>query len=304
MSDGSSLQQQIQQLQQDIVRLQEGIASQSHKAGLTEMALGVLHNIGNSITPAKVGTSLLLKRMQESPIKKGLAVALAPLVDVIDQTSLSSEEKIKLKKILQLLPQTLEEEYSMNLAELEKIRMKQAHIESIIAMQMRYSHIVSTATDVDLNRVVKDALLMLDESLAKRAIQVEKKFGTLETVRADESRLLQILINLVKNAYEAMEDLPSVDRILRIHTFLGKATDEGAGTWVCVSVQDQGVGFTQEDQKRFFNFGYTSKAGGSGFGLHASYEYIKEIQGKLDCHSAGRHQGAVFTLKLPLKTQR
>ena len=67
-----------------------------------------------------------------------------------------------------------------------------------------------------------------------------------------------------------------------------------------IVVSDNGIGIAAEHLARVFEFGFTTKASGHGFGLHASANLAQEMGGALSCQSAGPGCGATFTLELPL----
>ena len=72
-----------------------------------------------------------------------------------------------------------------------------------------------------------------------------------------------------------------------------------AGSNVAITVQDNGAGIAPEELERLFAFGYTTKKGGHGFGLHASAIAAEELGGALTAQSEGRGRGASFSLELP-----
>jgi signal transduction histidine kinase len=65
-------------------------------------------------------------------------------------------------------------------------------------------------------------------------------------------------------------------------------------------VEDTGVGISAEAMKRLFEFGFTTKKDGHGFGLHASAILAREMGGELTAHSEGPNRGACFTVRLPI----
>ncbi|MCK5229870.1 MAG: HAMP domain-containing protein [Desulfobulbaceae bacterium] len=292
-----SLEAKVAERTRELEEAQAILLRQAHEAGMAEMAVGVLHNIGNAITPAKVGLSLVLKRLEESPLRTGLAGSLEPLATVIDQDALiSEEEKQRLSKIISLMPKGIREEYDQIIAEIRKIKVKQEHIEGIIGLQMRYTKLVGDFEPVDLNRLVSHALQMLDESLAKRDVRVVMNTGRLPLIRAEEAKLLQILINLIKNGYEAMEETPVERRELVIST----SYDPGDLGQVVFRIQDNGCGFAPADWEKLFTFGYSSKERGSGFGLHSCANYLIANKGSIEALSAGLGKGAEFVIRLPV----
>ena len=292
-----SLEDKVAERTRELEEAQVTLLRQAHEAGMAEMAVGVLHNIGNAITPANVGLSLVLKRLEESPLRTRLAGLLEPLGAVIDQDALMSvEEKQRLSRIISLLPEGIREEYDQIIAEIRKIKVKQEHVEEIISLQMRYARLAGDFEPIDLNRLVSHALQMLDESLAKRDVRVVTNFGRLPMIRAEEAKLLQILINLIKNGYEAMKETPVENRQLVISTGY-EAGDPGR---VIFRIQDNGCGFASVDREKFFTFGYSSKKRGSGFGLHSCANYLIANKGTIEALSAGPGKGAEFVIRLPV----
>jgi len=297
MSDTAKLESELADVRKALVQAESMLVDQAHESGIAEMAVGVLHNIGNAITPAKVGTSILLKNLTESPLRNHLATALAPLQSVLEHSDLSESDKRRYTSILTLLPDSIRDEYDRTIAEINKIRDKQEHVESIISLQMKYAHMVGSERQVSLSRMADDAVSMLEESLRKRNIRIEREFGAIPEVRAEESKLLQILVNLIKNAYESM-DQNTADKILTLKTFM----DEDKKL-IRLSIKDNGMGFPESARDKLFVYGYTSKSRGSGFGLHCSMTYLKGHKGMITAHSDGPGKGAEFIISLPLENK-
>ncbi|HHK60406.1 MAG TPA: HAMP domain-containing histidine kinase, partial [Desulfobacterales bacterium] len=157
-----------------------------------------------------------------------------------------------------------------------------------------YARVVTTKEEVDANQVINDALQILEEALRNRSVEVERRFGDLPPVAMEQARLLQIFINLIKNAYEAMEAPEIAEKRLTITT-----TVEEEGKRVVVSVKDTGVGFEPQMAERLFRFGFTTKASGSGFGLHSCANYLLANDGTITARSDGPGQGAEFVVSLP-----
>jgi C4-dicarboxylate-specific signal transduction histidine kinase len=263
------------------------------------MAVGILHNIGNAITPAKVGAELLIKQLQTSRLRISLGHALKPIPTLIEQASkLSGKEKKYLLDVIQLLPGSLTEEYDRIIGELERINNKHHYIENIISLQMHYAKFQGSQSLVDTNQITKDALKLLAEGLNQHQIRVELNLMPVAKVRIEESKLLQILVNLIKNGYEAMTETPAGQRIIRIASFDENDT-------VVLEVTDNGCGFTEEEQKKMFHFGYSSKERGSGFGLHSCANYLIANNGSIESYSDGPGRGARFAIRLPAeKTEK
>src|SRR4029453_8703084 len=106
------------------------------------------------------------------------------------------------------------------------------------------------------------ALILLRHDLQINEVSVATEFqGNLPDVELDGMELQQILLNLIRNAIDAMSSSPPEARRLRLKTsFDGRST-------VLVSVQDSGPGIPAEDRERIFDPFYTTKHDGMGLGL-------------------------------------
>ena len=296
-----NLEQKVEERTRELKTAQANLLRQAHEAGMAEMAVGILHNIGNAITPAKVSTSLLLKRIQGSSIRNNIKEMMTGFGRCLaEPAGVSSEDSEKLRKIADLLPEALLEEYGHIVSEIEKVRDKHDHIESIIHLQLRYARLTGDIEDVNANKVVTDALEMLEESIGKYSVTVTRELAPdLPAIRIEQPKLLQVVVNLVKNAVEAMRDADSDKRILVVST--GLAADR---QFIKISIKDNGVGFDPEARKKLFSYGYTTKKYGSGFGLHSCANFVIANNGTIEAYSSGPGAGAEFVVRLPLERDK
>jgi signal transduction histidine kinase len=292
-----SLEQKVEERTKDLREAQANLMKQAHEAGMAEMAVGVLHNIGNAITPAKVGATLLLRKLDESPIRRHLHVIMAQLRELLEEPAkCSEEERQRMFSIIELLPESIKEEYEAATSELKKIQDKHDHIEGIIRLQMRYARLYGASEEVDVNRVAEDALHVLDESIHKRSVTVQKDFSKVPFVRFEQAKLIQIFVNLIKNGFEAMDGSSLEEKILEISSRL----EEGPPDYVVLSIKDHGIGFAPGEKEKLFTFGYTTKSKGSGFGLHSCANYLIANKGSIDAKSEGPGKGSEFIVRLPV----
>jgi len=150
-----------------------------------------------------------------------------------------------------------------------------------------------SAASLDVNSVVSSTLRLLDSRLRLRA-EVESVLGSVPEVFADESKLSQVLINLLLNAVDALDDVPDGRRRIRIETRMDRQ-------WVAVVVSDTGMGIREEDIDRVFEPFFSSKpvGRGSGLGLSICSELVASWDGVLAVESEpGR--GSNFIVKLPV----
>jgi C4-dicarboxylate-specific signal transduction histidine kinase len=110
----------------------------------------------------------------------------------------------------------------------------------------------------------------------------------------DRHKLIQILGNVLSNSRHALRDQTQGQRILTVRI---RAITAGS---FAIDVEDSGIGIETAVLQRLFEFGFTTKKDGHGFGLHASANLAKELGGELSGHSNGPGRGARFTLRVPL----
>jgi len=142
--------------------------------------------------------------------------------------------------------------------------------------------------------LVGDALRMDSGRPADHDIQVVKEFESVPAVSVEKHKVLQILVNLVRNAKQACHEggRPEMRLTLRV---------TNGDDRVRIAVSDDGVGISPENLARIFAHGFTTRKEGHGFGLHSGALAAKEMGGSLHVSSQGVGCGATFTLELPLE---
>jgi signal transduction histidine kinase len=125
-----------------------------------------------------------------------------------------------------------------------------------------------------------------------------REFQDVPKVAVDKHKVLQILINLLRNAKYALDDSGRDEKILTVVVGL---TRPG---FVRLEVRDNGVGIALENLARIFQHGFTTKKDGHGFGLHSGANAAREMGGRLFAQSDGPGRGATFTLELPVASDR
>ena len=133
-------------------------------------------------------------------------------------------------------------------------------------------------------------------SLARHDVDLLRDYEARPVVTLDRHKVVQILINLIRNAKYACDESGRVDKLITIRT----STTEHS---VRVAVVDNGVGIPPENLIRIFSRGFTTRKGGHGFGLHSGAIAAKEMGGSLVAQSEGPGHGATFTLELPYKPE-
>jgi len=141
--------------------------------------------------------------------------------------------------------------------------------------------------------LLDDAVRMNAGSMERHDVKVLREYSEVAPVLMDKHKVLQILVNLVRNAKHACTDSGKSDR----HILLRVASGNGR---ISISVIDNGVGIPKENLTRIFNHGFTTRKNGHGFGLHSSALTAKEMGGSVAVSSEGPGQGATFIFELPI----
>jgi signal transduction histidine kinase len=269
----------------------------SRRAGMAEVATNVLHNVGNVLNSVNVSASLVT-----DSVKKSKVASLANVVALLREhehdlgTFITSDAKGKqLPGYLSQLSAHLLADQKTTVKELNSLRGNVEHIKEIVAMQQSYAKVSGVKEIVNLCDLVEDSLRMNVGSFNRHGVEVIREFEDVPLMNIEKHKILQILINLMRNAKYACDESGRADKQLTVRV-------AGGNGRVKVSVIDNGIGISPENLTRIFSHGFTTRKDGHGFGLHSGALAAQEMGGSLTVHSEGLGRGATFTLELPCTT--
>jgi PAS domain S-box-containing protein len=268
----------------------------SRQAGMSEVATSVLHNVGNVLNSVNVSSSMISEKIRDSKVPNiAKAVSLMRAHESDLAGFLANDPKGKqLLGYLSNLATHLAQEQEEILSEAGSLAKKIIHIKEIVAMQQSYAKspgILESLSGADL---VEDAVGMNIGSIERHHIKVVREYGKVPPILVEKHKVLQILVNVIRNAKYACDHSVREDKQITLRIANGDHT-------VKISVADNGVGIPSENMTRIFNLGFTTKKNGHGFGLHSGALAAKELGGKLLAFSEGPDRGATFTLELPIQ---
>ena len=171
---------------------------------------------------------------------------------------------------------------------------KVMHIKEIVAMQQNYARTSAVAERLPLVDLVEDAMMMNADSTQRHNVKIVRDYAEVPAMLVEKHKVLQILVNLIRNAKHACDDSGRSDKQITLRI-------RPANGHIQVSVCDNGVGIAPENLTRMFSHGFTTRKEGHGFGLHSSAIAAKALGGTLTAQSDGPGRGATFTLDLPLQ---
>lgn len=275
--------------------LHRQLVQASRQAGMAEVATGVLHNLGNVINSVNVSVSLMADNLRTSRVAD-LGKAVRLLQEHVGATSAFLGQGGKGSRILDYLAALTKhfDGWQRGLSnELRGIIANVDHIKLIISQQQQYAVGRNAEELVELDEVIDTALSM--NIASHHGIEIVRDYDPLPPFTADRHKLLQILVNLVGNAKQALREGGAAAKRLELRSRLVD------GHLVRIEVADNGVGIAAENLTKIFGFGFTTRVDGHGFGLHASANLAREMGGRLSCYSQGIGQGATFVLELPVQ---
>ncbi len=271
----------------------------ARQAGMAEIATGVLHNVGNVLNSVNTAAVVIREKVQ-----KGKATNLGKAAEMIQQHRpdigefLSNDPKGKqLPDYLSKLAVAMVEDRTMIEKELEHLCKSVDHIKRIVASQQSFARPGRHVEEVDLPDLVEESVRLNAAALTEHGITIDRVFGPCPKASVDQHKVLQILVNLIANAKNAIVEHTSTERVITVRIV---AIGENPRVMSRISVTDTGIGIDEATMKKLFQHGFTTRKQGHGFGLHAAANDAREMGGSLTVHSNGPGTGATFVLEIPV----
>ncbi len=235
-----------------IKHLEEQVRRADRLAAVGSLAAGVAHEIRNPLGSVKGLVQLLKEDLKDDDQKKAYADIIVKEVD-------------RLNKVVE---------------------------ELLSFARPDASELEANFIQLNINDVIEQTLLLAEHDSKREKIQIIKEFSSdVPLVLADAKKLQQAFLNIIFNAFGAMEDGGD----LTIKTSFNKSTKV-----LNIAFSDTGIGISDEGQKKIFDPFYTAKASGTGLGLTISHQIISSHQGRINVKSE-MGQGTTFTISLPEK---
>ncbi|HEY1107943.1 MAG TPA: ATP-binding protein [Opitutaceae bacterium] len=284
----------LNRLNGQLTETYKGLVDASRLAGRAEIATGVLHNVGNVLNSLNVSASVVATGLRQSKCEamvKAVAMLRERGADLAEFLAADPKGR-RLPELLEGLARHSVTERERLLGEVESLQQSVDHIKEIVAMQQAYATMVAVVEPLDAATLMEDALRLNAGAFERYGVSVVREFGGGGRVLAEKAKILQILLNLIRNAKHACDDSAPGSKCITLRI-------ARVGERLRLIVADNGVGIPAENLTRIFGHGFTTRAGGHGFGLHSSANAAREMSGSLTAHSEGRGCGATFTLELP-----
>jgi len=245
----------------ELAAAHQRLVETSRRAGMAEVAAGVLHNVGNVLHSVTQSVAHLNERLRTQGASADPSVA----------------------------------------RDLESLGHSVEHIKEIVAMQQGYARLSGVQEEVPAETLIEDALRINREALERHGIAVVREYSPAPTLVIEKHKVLQILVNILGNAKYACDAKVPDGQPGRIVVRIDTPKGERAGNRVRIVVADNGSGISHENLSRIFENGFTTRKDGHGIGLYSAALTARELGGALFVHSDGLGRGARFTLDLPVR---
>ncbi len=273
--------------------LQRKLRESIQRAGVAQIATGVVDHVGIVLNNLGIASTAARRELQALHLDR-----------LQEASSMISSNRAKLATFLyedargRHFPELLSE-LSAHLAvnaqavesELHTIDQLLDHLRRMVNAQQSLAQLGGMREPIRLQELVESALIV--QALDHSGIEVERVFDDLPPVATQRHKLLQIVVNLIDNARDAVRvggTQPS-RIIVRLHR---------ESNFAVLSVEDTGIGMSADVISRLWQFGHTTKADGLGLGLHNSAHAAREIGATIEAHSEGLNKGSRFILRLPI----
>jgi len=288
-----ALAHQFDDLTGEVHNARQALLDQSFKAGKADTAAEVLHNIRNAMTPMINGLDRLGKSFKVADNLR-IEEATAQIAD----PDCTPERKQKFLQYIDASFKHVAGVGEMATEDLAVATSQARQIEGILTDQEKFANVAPVAETLGVDEVVDEAVHVIPQD-ARPEVDLDIRDGLDSyTIKAHRIGLLQVLGNLILNAYESIQR--SKAPAGRIHIEAASETLEDQAM-VRLTIRDNGGGFNQNTGERIFQRGFTSKTEGetNGLGLHWCANAVAGMGGRIRAESRGLGQGAEFHVLLP-----
>ncbi|WP_375773869.1 ATP-binding protein [Archangium gephyra] len=289
------LEQRVEERTRELKQAQVRLVDTAREVGMSEVASNVLHSVGNVLTSAVIGLETMYRAVGSSRagrLKQATALLLEHREHLTDFVAPGARGN-HLPDYLSAVADELMGEQTRLLDEMEAMGRHIEHIRAIVHVQQNYAKTALMPEECDLAQLIDDALRIQLAALQRHGVSVQRTLSPVPRLKVDKHKVLQILVNLISNAKDALDAVPEGSRHLRVRL-------TAQGKLARIQVMDDGRGIAPEIRHRLFMHGFTTRKDGHGFGLHTSALAAQLLGGRLMLESEGPGKGAVATLELPL----
>ncbi|MBT3232459.1 MAG: tetratricopeptide repeat protein [Calditrichaeota bacterium] len=288
---------ELAEANQKLKDAQSKIAHLAHLSGKAEVAVSVIHNIGNVLNSAVTSSVLISESLVDTNVD-----TLRRTVNLIGNLDISFKKFVsddprgeKLPELLNQITDSLEEEIEQHKTKMKTISKSLDHIKSIIDFHQLHSISSESADNIDINKLLNNIIGFIKPSFDHQKVDLSLDLPKERVMLSTKThKLEEIIINLLQNALESFVEFEGAKQTV----ILSLATENNQ---IHISVKDNGKGIATDKLESVFQYGFTTKSKSHGLGLHSCALSAKDLGAMLSVNSEGKGCGADFNLIIPTK---
>lgn len=289
----------LKEANNELLEMQRHLVEAAHRAGMAETATGILHNVGNVLNSMNVSIEIIDQvshRSKAGPFIQRLSELIDENKDNFSDFVTHNEQGKKLPQILAKTLELIEKNQRKLGIEAEKLQDKIRHVIEIVRTQQAYAKGQGFRESIVLHEAVEDALRLQANFLETSGVRVVRDYDDPLLIHVPKVKLMQVIVNLIKNAAESFENMPdNGERGIWVRTC------RKPGGWAVLEILDNGKGIDPVRLDEIFSYGFSTKSKGHGFGLHFCANAMTEMGGRISVDSEGLGKGATFVLEFPVE---
>jgi two-component system sensor histidine kinase ChiS len=226
----------------------------SRQAGMTEIATNILHVVGNVLNSVNVSSDLILDK-----ILKSKAIGFAKVANLLEEhkndlPGFFEHNPIgrRLLGYLSKLNLNLAHEQEEILKEVHTLQSNILHFKKIVAMQQNFARVPGPVEMLNIEDLVEDSVRLTSGALERHGIKLVREYSETHPVLLDKHKVLQILVNLVRNAEHAFDVSEGKDKQITLRIV-------SENNRMKIAIIDNGVGIPAENLIRIFSQGFTTR---------------------------------------------
>jgi sensor domain CHASE-containing protein len=291
----ASLAREFDRMVERVAESRRQVVDQSFQAGFAELAKGVLHNLGNAMTPLGVRLTRLGERLRDAPAGD-VELAFAELAKEAE----GSVRRADLEQFLRLACRELAASVMEAQSDVAVVQRQATIVQTALGELMRSTRNAHVVESVRLPDLVAQTLEIVPDTCRQRlTVKADESLRKVGAVQVARTVLRLILQNLIINAADSVRDAGRDKGVLH---FAAEIVAEDGGEQLHLHCKDDGVGITADNLQRVFDKGFSTKSRETnyGIGLHWCANAIGALGGKIWAASEGPGLGASMHLLLPL----
>jgi signal transduction histidine kinase len=289
----------------------EAKLQEAKEEGMMQVSAGIIHNIGNAVTVAKLSVLDLQEKLRGKNEDRPEYILTNEIIPVMREKLGSGGLEAFLRgdpagsqyfDIMGELMNFIVNTHSQMASQLSSLSAKLFHISEIIELQQRFVGELGTENMTQLSTVINTSVKIFEETFNKRGVRITSDISSsVPEALIDPSMMTQVIMNIIKNAVEAMDSEHNTGKQHEMKISLSTRDDKDVCHAV-IEISDNGPGIPKDIRDKIFDFGFTTKKKerGRGYGLHSCAETIKKYNGKIEVET-GEGKGTTFRILLPVK---